>query len=757
MKHDLYRFIWFGCISVCIPIVLIGGVQYQLSMRSAVNEATQIADSSLSLAKDRLERIFGGIELSSLQLSANPLINSTFFDGDPNEKILAHLEILKLLQVAKGSNDFIDDIILYNDASEDILNNEHGYVLKKMYKLRPVLDQLMQSEPLDQCLNIKQPLMTDTLACVRFLPPSSVHKARGLLVVKLRQDLIEKYLEGPAVYNAKQSMLVLDSSHHVLSAIGSHFQGASAILNEASVKSIIRSELSHGSFFMEDASGEQFFYSFRKTELGRIYISKIAKADIYEHISWIRWAIALTILLFINIGIALSIYTSLKAYRPIRQLVSLGEKLNKDADLALRSSGDISFIQDCWLYLNEQTQKLNAYMRRWEPTIKESYYRQLLELRPPDHGAPDLKELAAIAGGEPRVYAVLVAKLENMHRETRFQRDDGPILSFIVKNVIGEMMQKAGQPEGEVILDRSGLGTAVLTFPQDMAAEEIRERLARFAADLVGAFHNYLKLNVSIGVGGVYRSVTEVSVSYKDALEALQQRLFKDQRQVFFAEELESPRKHASFYYPFLIEEALIELLESRNIAEAETQLKEYIAAVKTSESPATISQCYVLLLSSITKSLIRKGYAGIFDHHFVQALQEKKTSLEIFDWFVQSIFPYYDKAEKNENTNQLVVKVCRYINEHVHEDISLIQCAELVHISPSHLSKLFRKETGMHFLDYVLDRKLKEAQYLLANTGLTVSEIAQKIGYSERSLIRIFQKYIHMTPSQFRLSHTSD
>lgn len=98
-----------------------------------------------------------------------------------------------------------------------------------MYKLSPVLDQFMRFEPKDQCLNITQPYMEDTLACVRFLPPSARHKARGLLLVKLNSGLIQKYLEGPAVYNAKQSMLVLDSSNHVLVHAGSQFQHTSSI------------------------------------------------------------------------------------------------------------------------------------------------------------------------------------------------------------------------------------------------------------------------------------------------------------------------------------------------------------------------------------------------------------------------------------------------------------------------------------------------------------------------------------------------
>jgi len=725
-------------------------------MKSAVKEATQTSDYSLVRAKDRLERIFGSVERSSLQLATDPLIKNSFFDSDVNEKILAHLEISKMLQSTKSSNDFIDDMILYDDTSEDILNTEHGFALKKMYKLRWALDYLMKFEPKDQCLYMKQEYMGDTLACVRFFVSTDIHKARGLLIAKLNNNLIEKYLEEPTAYSANQSMLVLDSFNHILVQSGKYFQNDETILNEPSIKSIIKSEESSHSFFMKDEQGVSYLYSYRKTELGRTYISKIAESDIFAHSSWIRWLIIVSILLCINISIAVSVFLSLKAYRPIRQLIKLGEKLNKETPFKARSDSDITFIQDSWIYLNEQAQKINRYMQKWEPTIKEGLYQQLLEHRHHEHVlVTGLKEQGLSIFNDHRAFVVLMVSLENMHKETRFQRTDGPILSFIVKNVMSEMLQKQSQLEGEVVINRSGLGTAVISLPPHLSDDEMKLKLSDFSSDLVDVFHTYLKLHVCIGVGGVVRSVEDLPLTYREALEALQYRLYEEQNQIIFIQDLEIQQKQASFYYPFYIEEMLIDNLESQRMKEAEENLKEYILAVRSSKSHVIISQCYNMLLSSMTKSLIRKGYIHIIDIDLLHILQECKTSTEVHDWFLQQVFPYYEKViEKSANQNSLVLQVCQYINQHIHKDISLVQCADLTGISPSYLSKLFKKEMGMPFLDYVLERKLKEAQLLLMNTKLSVQEIAEQIGYSERSLIRIFQKYIHMTPSQFRLNH---
>lgn len=71
--------------------------------------------------------------------------------------------------------------------------------------------------------------------------------------------------------------------------------------------------------------------------------------------------------------------------------------------------------------------------------------------------------------------------------------------------------------------------------------------------------------------------------------------------------------------------------------------------------------------------------------------------------------------------------------------------------MSPSHLSRLFKKETGVSFLEYLQECKIREAARLLNETDETIGEIAATIGYSERNLTRMFQKHTHMTPGQYR------
>ncbi len=76
------------------------------------------------------------------------------------------------------------------------------------------------------------------------------------------------------------------------------------------------------------------------------------------------------------------------------------------------------------------------------------------------------------------------------------------------------------------------------------------------------------------------------------------------------------------------------------------------------------------------------------------------------------------------------------------------------VFLSVSQFSSLFKDGTGMTFVEYLTDRRIKEAKRLLSTTDLLTYEIADRIGYSDpRYFTHVFRKVTGMTSSEFRAS----
>ena len=100
--------------------------------------------------------------------------------------------------------------------------------------------------------------------------------------------------------------------------------------------------------------------------------------------------------------------------------------------------------------------------------------------------------------------------------------------------------------------------------------------------------------------------------------------------------------------------------------------------------------------------------------------------------------------------------RVARYIDQHYAEDCSIEQLGHLFYLSPYHLSHMFRQKTGYSLKQYVLRRRIGEAQMRLVNSLDSVQTIAEAVGFEDASYFsRIFSKYIGLTPTEYRRFRT--
>lgn len=110
------------------------------------------------------------------------------------------------------------------------------------------------------------------------------------------------------------------------------------------------------------------------------------------------------------------------------------------------------------------------------------------------------------------------------------------------------------------------------------------------------------------------------------------------------------------------------------------------------------------------------------------------------------------EKKQIREKMDKPVSMAVQYIREHYQEQISLEDAAFAGNVSPNYLSKLFRSEMEIGFLDYLTQTRLKESEKLLEETNLSIREIAAKVGYlDEKYYSKLFKKATGIKPSEYR------
>ena len=111
------------------------------------------------------------------------------------------------------------------------------------------------------------------------------------------------------------------------------------------------------------------------------------------------------------------------------------------------------------------------------------------------------------------------------------------------------------------------------------------------------------------------------------------------------------------------------------------------------------------------------------------------------------------DGDERHPDASQRrISEICRHMAENSSGKLSLSGVAKRFGISPSHLSRVFQKVTGVHFVAFLSSLRLKEARRLLVETSLPISLIAEEAGFSSATCLgRVFHARFGMSPRDYR------
>ncbi len=99
-----------------------------------------------------------------------------------------------------------------------------------------------------------------------------------------------------------------------------------------------------------------------------------------------------------------------------------------------------------------------------------------------------------------------------------------------------------------------------------------------------------------------------------------------------------------------------------------------------------------------------------------------------------------------------LVAQVEQYIRANLDSPIKLRDIAQAVYLSQFHLSRTFKQLTGRSVVDHIQDLRLAQAEELLKATGLTVTEIAGRVGFKDAAYFTTcFKNRYGVSPLQYR------
>lgn len=130
--------------------------------------------------------------------------------------------------------------------------------------------------------------------------------------------------------------------------------------------------------------------------------------------------------------------------------------------------------------------------------------------------------------------------------------------------------------------------------------------------------------------------------------------------------------------------------------------------------------------------------------------IQNKFTEFLYLLWNLQKDNIY--KVEPASEMEAKIQAITAYIHSHYEEDLSLDILAKEFYLSVYYLAHQFKAVTGYTVLNYIQLVRVRNAQHLLLNSTLRITEIAERTGFSSSSQFnRVFQKLCGLSPSEYR------
>jgi two-component system response regulator YesN len=260
-----------------------------------------------------------------------------------------------------------------------------------------------------------------------------------------------------------------------------------------------------------------------------------------------------------------------------------------------------------------------------------------------------------------------------------------------------------------------------------------------------------------LGVSSSLTSIDFLPTAYQQSMGALYQTVFLGYEPIIWFEDIERQQDSALVSHTRL--EELIDLIKWGNPASIEQKTSSWYTHLLHRhpdglEARRRFFEYIVTLYSLLLRETELRGI--VLDSSFLLASAERvEESLELSLKRLNATLIEWNQKYTEQSTPQKksgFEEIEAFIQARYAEDITLQSIAERYHMSESYFSRLFKKQVGTSFLEYITLIRIRHAKELLTNPRLKIYEVSVQVGYQDsRYFSQIFRKYTGETPTEFR------
>ncbi|WP_312652218.1 response regulator [Proteiniclasticum sp.] len=298
----------------------------------------------------------------------------------------------------------------------------------------------------------------------------------------------------------------------------------------------------------------------------------------------------------------------------------------------------------------------------------------------------------------------------------------------------------------------------LLQFP-----EEKKEEYLKREKDLIELFKKsipeYQNRTVTLGLGHITDNLGGILHSFESAMLALEESYIGGAGKVYYREQLESGEflRRDIVHEFFLSFEKHVSMLDLEGTRRLLRDLKDRIREEEKVTGHEVIhlaKEICNLYSFTMLKNKFSLAESSILMDRFEAGIKHVQSLEEIFIALENKILQSMTEViiNKKEMLSGPIREAKKYMEDHYMNNLSLDEVSQKVGFSSNYFSALFKKETGVTFIEHLSEIRMNSAKELLKEKDLRIADICEMVGYTDvKYFTRSFIRRTGLKPNEYR------
>lgn len=276
-----------------------------------------------------------------------------------------------------------------------------------------------------------------------------------------------------------------------------------------------------------------------------------------------------------------------------------------------------------------------------------------------------------------------------------------------------------------------------------------RSQAVKLAQEILKVSNSELNADWFIGIGNVCDSLDGIRQSYQESLLAM--RIISPTVRYSFYSDRTKDEMRANGYNSKELENKFFEQIRSGKWEDLANEILGLIGQFENSE--VKLVEAYQRVLEMLWVASRVLSEIGVEPRTPLYPTQIKNyrqlhTETKHLLSGMQRAFADYSSGVKDD----IIQQIKYYIVENSHKDISLERIANKFELSPIYISKLFKEQLGINYINYLTECRLEKARKLMTDPKKSLKEITFEVGYHDPNYFsKVFKKIYGESPTEFR------